>query len=511
MLSFKRIDIPFCLLIFASIELYAILAWFNILRFNSLNPLSLSPGDHEQLFRWLLFSGNIPYPLKFPCPELFTMPLIFLGSYVFNSIFWMAQQLCKTAMPYSSVLLLAQPVFFILTVFPLYRLAEQILENKYLALAVAFSYLSNQLVFIGSTIGFIFACVGLPLLMLEIYFILRRKLILAMILLILANAVRVDVICMNMIFGLILFFSYRDKEIRKFGMSIFFFSTAWFLALLVFAIPKINLALVYSTQYGPAMPDSLVYLIAHPIEIFWALDKLFFKMCMVYLVHVLFLPIFSLQFLVPMLGTIPILIFRGESTSIFLNLAFVYLAVIFGTKSLMSRSNKIIFPKVLASGLIIFSCVSHYFYHYSYIDHSVGVVPFSRGFSIKANLPNARQQSGLEILKTIPVSTSCFTIVPLAQRLGYVKKLGIYRKTPLTDYAAWEYYFFPTQDLQFVAWNFDALKYFKMIQDILQTRHYDVVTYENGWLLLKKAPLGQVDVSKIEAVLRDINQSLRNN
>jgi len=510
MLVLKRLDFLFIVVILLGVFLYIILTSLNILRFESLNSLSFSPGTHEQVFRWLLQLPHDPvdfiYSTKqFPPPEFFVEPLVLIGSLVFHFLFWLLNSCLGVAVPYATLLLFSQPLFFIISGIVLYKLALTILGDRYLAFAITISFLLNQLVFIGSAMGFIFFCIGTPLLLSEFYCVFNKRPMSLIFFLFLANTTRIDVILMNSIFGLSLMIWPYDHDYRRYGKHIFIISIIWLALLMFYFVPHITVIQAEGHRYAATFKDSFFYLFKNPYDIFIFFRNLHFSgVFMVYIVHVAFMPLLAAQFMLPVLGTLPILFFRFASAGFFLNLAFVYLAAIFGLKRLFTRYHSLPLRRYVGILIIICACLSHYLYHFSYIDSSVGIIPFSQGFSFERNKPTPRSKLGYCILKTIPRGARCFTINPLAQRLGHLRRVGVYGRTPLTDITAWEYYFFSFKELDFISANFNFTAYLRMVQDILNTGQYNVEIYKDGWLLLRRAPARDVDANKVRTVLKDI-------
>jgi hypothetical protein len=267
----------------------------------------------------------------------------------------------------------------------------------------------------------------------------------------------------------------------------------------IFVVPKISLAIFHSSQYGKYLKDAISYFALRPFDLLYTGCKFFYSTFIVYVANSFFLSLFCPIFLLPIIGSIPVFIFRNDSSCIFTNLAFVYLSIIFGIKYLISRNDNNKFKKALGILLIFSSCISHYLYHFSFIDRSVGIIPFSRGFSIKNNLPTKRNKLGLKIIQSIPRNSSCFTIKPLAERLGNLKTLGVFGLTPFKSYE-WEYCFFSTKNLEFTGWRFDRSNYINSIREILKSNEFKVQIYQDGWLLLKRAgrePLNQDDINSV--------------
>jgi hypothetical protein len=396
-------------------------------------------------------------------------------------------------------------MFFVLPAIIIYRLSLRILKDAWLAFATTFSYLFQQLVFIGSTIGSTYNFISLPFLILELYFIACKKTAPAIIFFILACATKADLLLIHACLGGMLYFS-KEEKLRSLSKVILAISLTWLALELIFVIPKINLSHLCVT-YADSFSGAISYFINRPQETLFFVLYQIPQMFIIYFVHTAFLPLLSPLYLCPVLGIIPILLFRSDSTNLFSVLAFIYLALIYGAQRLILEK-KVVSKAFLGVCIIGAALISHYFFHIIYIDPRIGIIPFSKGFSLDKQFYSPRAKSGWEILKKIPNRTSCFTISSLADRLGEVKKIGIYGLTPLTDFS-WEYMLFSIEDINYNLGTHNRQEYANMIQRVLESKIYRVDTYKDGWLLLHKTDAGEnPDNQLTEKILTEMKQNL---
>ncbi len=500
----RSTDLFFVLTCFLSAILYAVFVLLNVLRFYSLNPLLIGVGINERLFRAVVQGTNVcnlPFHSPNAIVEYLLMPFSFIESYFFTLIFWVLNKFIPS-LTYADILLIVQPLFFIATAIIIYKFSFFIIKNRWLSFCICTSYLMSQLVFIGSTIGFTLTCVALPFLMLELFFVFSKNTKQALFFLILVNSVKADLIISNIIFAIVLFAFFRD--LRKMAKIILAVSCVWLLVLFLFVLPRADLAFLFSDSYGATFKDALRYLLSYPLGPFNFVLRQLPSLFMVYIIHNLLLPFFSPQLLLPLFGLLPVLVFRNDTTAIFSSLSFVYASVIFAVKYLSERHNNNKFKIILGVLLICTASLSHYLYHFTFIDRSVGIIPFSRGFSMNEYMPTERNKLGLKIIQSIPKTSSCFTIKPLAERLGHLKALGIYNITPFENYE-WDYCLFSMRNLEFAGWKFNYANYVVTIRSILLSGHFKVEVYKDGWLLLKRAGREFINTNDINRVLTDLN------
>ncbi|MCK9603504.1 MAG: DUF2079 domain-containing protein [Candidatus Omnitrophica bacterium] len=448
-------------------------------------------------FGWHLFNSYLRIGAGKSIFDVYILPEFPIVMYLFAPINYLIAFIYKL-LPHPEILLVFQSIIMASGAPAVYLLTKHRLRNTYLAIAFSVSYLLNPIISTGAILGYISPALGLPFLLFAFYYLEKDDFKKFIFFIILACISKIDVVVMVLILGMILAFS---KTKQRYGKAILKISIIWLVVsfALCYILLKIKgrpfpVEMLHFDQYG----DNLTYIIRHLLNNSWiilnnlfnAQNMLFYAFC--FLPNIL--AFISPLYLLPIIPEVLFLSIRNQhSSGLFLLLPFVFVAAIFGTgkiiKALADHKGFILKREplciALAGIILLFSLGTHYYIKpISDFKDKLGVMPFTRGFSLKFYDPTKHTKTGYKFLKMIPVDSSCFASQSLAAHLGGVSYLGRTDRFTLAENYAWDYIFLDLSKKDF--YLISDKDYFLRLKKFLVEDNYGVVGFEDGWLLLQK-------------------------
>ena len=443
-------------------------------------------------------------------------------------------------LPYSEALLVFQTLIMASGAIPIYLLALMRLKHNYLAFAFSLAYLLHPVISTGALLGYIPLSLGLPFLLWAFYYLEKGNLHKFVFFIILANTTKIDVVLMNAIFGLILFFS-KDK--KEYGRAIFKISIIWLAISAVFCffyLKFINksfpIGLLHFDKYGDRPADVFKYAQNNLVLLF----KNLFNEKNMLLSMLLFLPnsmaFFAPYFLLTVFPEIIYILIRNQhSSGHFPALAFILLSSIYGMDNLIhsaafiprpkgrgkitplsvstlrqtsgfsprlyeglirfctglfNRANlKVYLPRIISFLIIAFALFSYYYIlpKTDFTDR-LGPLPFTAKFSPDFYKFSEHARIGGKIIKIIPEESSCLTLQSIGFHLGKCKNVGVFNKYFTALDFRWDYIFVDLFKDDF--YQISKKDFFSKLKNFILNEGYGVMRFEDGWLLLKKGYTG---------------------
>jgi len=156
------------------------------------------------------------------------------------------------------------------------------------------------------------------------------------------------------------------------------------------------------------------------------------------LVSFLYLPnifcFFSLVWLLPIIPELLFILIRNQhSSGVFLILPFIFLGSIYGLARVFqsltgydkqNRGLAAILINLSASLILVFTVIQHYYIpKQNYFFGNLGPVPFTREFKLRDYRITAHARIGMNILKQVPLDSSCLASFFLAPQLAGIRQL----------------------------------------------------------------------------------------
>lgn len=383
--------------------------------------------------------------------------------------------------PRPEILLILQNTLIILTIIPLYRLANHVLKSHLMALVFSLTFFLHPIVHFTSISGFTPEIIGLPSLMFAFYYFEKGNLNKSLIFVLLSSACRISILIMNLLWGLYIFFSGKNK---KFGKTVFLITAAWLLlslTVLFFLGQSQSLRdLLHLEQYGNSFQGAIQKLSNTPsILLQNALKKENLNILLNIFGPFVFTPLLKPILLLPLTFSLIYIFFLHNNTAeLCFILPFVYLSAIYGAKKVIAWSRyKQKFKHILAVSLIVFSLISHYYLHLPW--HSP--IPLSKNANLGYYKLTKHNELGHKFLKLIPQKASVIAQYPLDQHLTYRTKLDILNQETVKN--EWEFIFL---DISAPPNFLTPPDYKSIVEHLLRNNLYQTVAQQEGWLLLKR-------------------------
>lgn len=383
--------------------------------------------------------------------------------------------------PYTEILLILQNIIIILTIIPIYLLANHILKNAYMVLALTLSFLLHPIIHFASISGFSPEIIALPALMFAFYYFEKGNFTKSLIFIILSNICRISVLFMILLWSLCLFFSKKNK---KYAKTVFLTNFIWLSSFLIFLFLlkyQENLqGLLHLELYGKNLQETTHKLLNTPFIFFHNLvDNKNLYILLNILIPLVFLPLLSPFSLVPLFfSLIYIFLIHNNTAELCFIIPFIYLSAIYGAKKFITWAQyKQKFIIAFFACMTISSFISHYYLHLPW--HTP--IPFSKNADWGSYRLTKHNEIGHKLLKLIPQKASVLAQYPLDQHLTYRTKLDrLNQETVKND---WDFVFLDTSSPS----NFlTPPDYNFMVEHFLANNSYRIVFNHDGWLLLKK-------------------------
>jgi len=398
--------------------------------------------------------------------------------------------------PIPPILLILHTAVIAFGIFPLYMFTKNILKDTCLSSVFALSYLLHPFTHYATTVGFPLPYITFSCLILAAHYLEKKQLLFALFFISLANTTRINVVILNMLWGIALLFSSKHKA---YGKIIFLFNFLWLSTVLgIIFLLKIDHWLISILRVYPASESA---------NFFKTITDKFIKHFFIFLKNPLmraenfiillniflpffFMPLFRMSYLFPLIYSLSYIFFIHNYSSEFAYFtAFVYLSAIYGSEIFIHKikQNKKIAIRFLSLGIIVGSALCHYYFHL-YTQSHQGPVPLTNHYfpAYYSSTPHTR--IGHKFLEMIPKRSSVVAQHILHQHLIDREELEMfltYDQQEKWDFSAdekWEYVFldllaprnlFPPPDRE-------------LVKKILKEKKYGVLAYEDGWLLLKR-------------------------
>ena len=400
------------------------------------------------------------------------------------SIFFLFMPLnlfCFFLPPAPEILLILQNIIIMLTVIPLYLLANYLLKSRALAFALSLTFLLNPIIHFASISGFTLEIVALPSLMFAFYYLEKGNLNKAFVFVILASMCRISVLIMNLLWGLCIFFTGKN---RKFGKDVFLVNFIWLLSsLIIFFFLKqhpILRELFHLEQYGDNLQGVIQKLLNSPsILLDHALNRENLYILLNISLPLAFTPLLRPIILLPLVFSFTYILFLHNNTpELCFILPFIYLSAIYGAKKIIAwKPNKQKLKYTLTVSLIVLSLISHYYLHLPW--HSP--IPFSKDANWGYYRLTKHNEVGHKFLKLIPQEASVLAQHPLEQYLYRRTKLDMLTRGSTEK--DWEYIFLDTSAPPNYLTPPD---YKSIVRRLLENNLFQVLARRDGWLLLKR-------------------------
>jgi len=420
------------------------------------------------------------------------------------------------AFPHPEALLVFQVFIMSAGALPVYLLALRRLNNSFIAFSLFLVFLLHPLVTSGSLLGYIPFSMGMPFLLWEFYYLEKNDFRKFMLFAVLANLTKIDVVLMNMIFGLVLC---NFVEKKKYGKTIFKISAIWMTVALFsmfFYLKHINkpfpIELAHCERYGERPVDLLRYASTHVIPL---MKNLFCQKNLLPSILISFpfgISILAPYFLLPVLPEIGYVLLRNQhSSGHFTMLAFVFLSCIYAIRNIANflsghdrlKNFKIPFIRILAFGIMVASLCRYYFIvPQTDFASTLGPLPFTAKADLDFYKLSYHGQTGERIISDIPAGVSCLTQQSAGAHLGKCKNLGIFNRYFVALHFPWDYVLVDLLKEDF--YQISKRDYYSALYRMMAEDGYGVLHFEDGWLLLKRDHKGKDD----PAVLRIIKKSI---
>jgi uncharacterized membrane protein len=458
--------------VFLCIVAVLCIVYFSILKihkFNNFDPTCYHIGwiSHSS---WKLFTEGL---FEFPRILLSKTPVIFLAPIILFAFF---------LPPYPELLLILQAILMTFAVFPLFLLANQILKSRLLALAFSISYLLHPFTHFGIMSGFCPDIILLPAIFFAIYFLEKGTFGKSLLFIVLANISRISMVAINMLWGLCLIFSKKNK---RYGKIIFLFNLAWiaFITVCVFFLKTSThlISLFHLEQYGNSFSGAIQTIFRIPILV----QNLLKKENLIILSNVYipfsFMPLFQPLFLLPLIFSFGYIFFVHNDTSeLCFILPFIYLSAIYGSEKFINLLKYKNMKYILSGLILILSVISHHYLHLPWQD-TRGPIFLSMGSDHNYYKITEHSKIGHKFLKMIPKTASVIAQYPLNQHLARRSRLDLFSRK--FEDENWEYIFL---DVSAPPNFMSPPNYRQKVSSLLTGDIYGVMAYEDGWLLLKR-------------------------
>ncbi len=486
------IPIGLILVLISSFMFAVVWGFVNVLKFRIFSTT---------IFGWQWFYSYLKIADGKNLFDMYVLPEYSLVAYLFIPINYLLAFVYKL-FPRPEFLLILQSAVIASGALPVYLIAKKHIKSTLIPLALAISYLLHPVVTVGSMLGYIPVCFGLPFILYAIYYLEKENLGGFVIFIFLACMTKIDAAIMILVLGIILFF-FRKR--RKYAVAALSISIVW----LIFMLMSCNVLLkmvhkpfpapiLHFDKYGNRLIDAMRYSFNNPGQIL----KNFFNMnnSLVYLFFVIpniFCFIKPLYLLPVIPETVLILIRNQHSSGLFLILPFIFTAAIKGLRTTINiielriinnANSNIVWQRlnILVAATLLFPAVLLHYYVEPKTDWlaQLGPIPFTRYFNLRYYNVTSHVKIGYKFLSMIPSNASCFADNSLAAHLGRINYLGRIDKFSAEEKYAWDYIFVDLHKKDL--YQIDRLDYLFMLEDFLTVRGYGVMAFEDGWLLLKK-------------------------
>lgn len=479
-----------CILTVINIIIFSILSIQKINCFNSLRSFSAL----ARVFHNIVTGGQIKL-FDAPCSVtvanikfiLFGGPIVFLYCFIYFLF------------PYFQTLLIAHTFFMYIGALPLYLLTKRVLKNIPLALLFSISFLLHPFVNYQNLLGFGPHNIGLPILFLIFYFLEKGDFRNFIIFVILGFLIRAHVGLSIILFGLYLM---TKIETRRYGKTSFLIGIIWIpiivsLALFFSGITGKDLFRLFDINryLGETLYEKIHIVLNNPSLIIQNLirENIPYYFLLLFL-PLAFIPLFYPALLFPAIFSFGFMfLVRSRSSVLYNVIPFIYLSGIYGAKRIINFMednpifNRLYFTKILSSKpeliITILILTTSIFSHYYLTPQDAGPIPLTNGFNANYYRINAHHLIGHKLLNLIPKESSCIAQDALIQHLTNRKKLDTFRDS--SENEGWEYVLLDVSKVDFRMERMSPEDYYDKVDRLLKGNIYGVLSYEDGWLLLK--------------------------
>ncbi len=485
----KRNDIYFLLTVVFMAIFIVTFGVVNLLKYDILSTTTF--GWQYPYAFYQLFHGKTIFDLGSD------HAVLFFGAAPFTFV----EALLYQCAPRVETLLIFQTVMLGLGAVPAYLLARKVTADRFLAFAFSFAYLTHPVVTSGAVLGFIPPSIALFFLLWALYFLEKCNGKAFVFFILLANAVKIDMVIASMMLGMALSLS---KQRREIGLLIFRISLIWLIcfmtvygAYLVMNGRHFPVAMAHLEAYGSSLHQVGQYVVMHPLSL---LKNMQHSENLLWEIFTGF-PYFFIFFApVVLLACVPeavfILLRNHHSSGHFILYALVFWGTACGCHRVLlwveefavqwhwNFINRRIVGLLLGVIIIAYAALAHYRTGFLFdFGPRMGAMPFTHNFSWELYHETRHVRVGKAMIAKIPERVRCMTFQSLAIHFKKCSLLGIFNQEFLQDQQEWDYIFLDltSKDL----YQISKPLFLDSLDAYLAQGKYGVVDFNDGWLLLK--------------------------
>ncbi len=402
-----------------------------------------------------------------------------------------------------------------------YLLSRGIVKSRILSFALSVAYLLHPVVTTGSLLGYMPLAIGLLFLLGMFLSLEKGSIFWFSIFLVLSNAAKIDVVVINLLFSLVLYFLRGQK---KFARVAFFICASWLIIIAVLVLLYLSIAkkdfpfgLLHLGQYNDNFLLVLNSIKADPLAVLRNIFNPFNMLPSVFFGFPFIFAFLSPLRLIPLIPETLFLLLRNHhSTGHFMLLAFTIYAGLFGIKKFLDFLTGII-PRrnavtaevryaLLANLFAVIVLVKVCFLHYLCLPKSTFAggdleIPFNRDFSLGSLVETQHVSIGKEMLKKIPPGAACLTMQSLAPHLSQCGSLGDLSNWLIKDDVSWEYIFLDLSRDDF--YPVSRAEFIPRLKGLMNNSGYTTLDFKDSWIILQKC-VGTVNNERVLQYLERI-------